>query len=101
MGIAPLAPMNRKSDPGRRDRSRQSEFELRLREIAAQIEIDFEGQERERLRALVAEALERHFEIRESAERTRAALAKLRSDQHLLLRLFDFITASAERETIH
>jgi len=93
--------MNRKSNPGRRGRVRQTEFELRLREIAAQIEVDFEGPERERLRALVAEALDRHLEIRESAERTRAALDKLRSDQHLLLRLFDFITANADRQTIH
>ena len=29
------------------------------------------------------------------------ALDKLRSDQHTLLRLFDFITASPDRETVH
>jgi hypothetical protein len=93
--------MAQKLDPRLREGSQRTDFEVRLREIAAQIEVDFEGRERERLRALVAEALERHIEIRESARRTRAALDKLRSDQHLLLQLFDFITASADRETIH
>ena len=100
-GLHDSTRMAQKLDPRLRKASQRTDFEVRLREIAAQIEVDFEGRERERLRALVAEALERHIEIRESARRTRAALDKLRSDQHLLLRLFDFITASADRETIH
>jgi hypothetical protein len=82
-------------------RGDDSEFGTRLLEIARQIESDFEGKERERLMALVSEALDRHFEIRETAEETRAALDKLRSDQHTLLRLFDFITANPDRETVH
>jgi len=82
-------------------RAERTEFGKRLLEISKQIESDFDGRERERLLALVDETLERHFEIRETAERTREALAKLRSDQHTLLRLFDFITASPDRETIH
>lgn len=93
--------MTRKIEEQLRARADRSEFGKRLLEISKQVERDFEGQERERLRVLVAEALERHFEIRESAKRTRAALDKLRSDQHTLLRLFDFITASPDRETIH
>jgi hypothetical protein len=93
--------MTRKLEERLRARSDRTEFGKRLLEIAEQIESDFEGPERERLRALVAETLDRHFEIRETAERTREALKKLRSDQHALLRLFDFITASPDRETIH
>ena len=84
-----------------RARADRTEFGKLLLEIAKQIECDFEGQERDRLRALVAEALDRHFEIRETAERTREALDKLRSDQHTLLRLFDFITTNPDRETVH
>ncbi len=93
--------MTRKIEEQLRARADRSEFGRRLLEISKQVERDFDGRERERLRALVAEALDRHFEIRESARKTRAALDKLRSDQHTLLRLFDFITASPERETIH
>jgi hypothetical protein len=93
--------MTRKLEEQLRARADQSEFGKRLLEISKQVERDFEGQERERLRALVAEALDRHFEIRETAKRTREALDKLRSDQHALLRLFDFITASPDRETVH
>jgi hypothetical protein len=93
--------MTREWEKRLRARSDRTEFGRRLLEIAEQVETGFEGQERERLRALVAEALDRHFEIRETAERTRRALAKLRSDQHTLLRLFDFITASPDRETVH
>ena len=95
------ASMTRKIEEQLRARADRSEFGRRLLEISKQVERDFDGRERERLRALVAEALDRHFEIRESAQKTRAALDKLRSDQHTLLRLFDFITASPDRETIH
>jgi hypothetical protein len=93
--------MTRKLEEQLRAREDRSEFGKRLLEISKQVERDFEGQERERLRALVAEALDRHFEIRATAKRTREALDKLRSDQHTLLRLFDFITASPDRETVH
>lgn len=94
-------PMTRKLQERLWARAERTEFGKRLLEISKQIESDFDGRERERLLALVDETLERHFEIRETAERTREALAKLRSDQHTLLRLFDFITASPDRETIH
>ncbi len=70
-------------------------------EITQQIESYFEGSERARLLAMVDETLDRHVELREAAERTRRALDQLRSDQHTLLRLFDFITANPERETVH
>ncbi|MBW2493844.1 MAG: hypothetical protein JRE43_03755 [Deltaproteobacteria bacterium] len=93
--------MTRKIEEQLRARADRSEFGRRLLEISKQVERDFEGQERDRLRALVAEALDRHFEIRETAKRTREALDRLRSDQHALLRLFDFIAASPDRETIH
>jgi len=84
-----------------RARTDRTEFGDRLLEIAKQIESDFEGRERERLLDMVEEALDRHVEIRESSERTQGALEKLRSDQHTLLRLFDFITANPDRETVH
>ena len=93
--------MTRKIEEQLRARADRSEFGRRLLEISKQVERDFEGQERDRLLALVAEALDRHFEIRETAKRTREALDRLRSDQHALLRLFDFITANPDRETIH
>jgi hypothetical protein len=50
---------------------------------------------------MVEEALDRHVEIREAAERAHGALEKLHSDQYTLLRLFDFITAHPDRETVH
>ncbi len=84
-----------------RTRANRTEFGDRLLEIARQVESDFKGRERERLLDMVEEALDRHVEIGEAAERTRGALEKLRSDQHALLRLFDFIAASADRETLH
>jgi hypothetical protein len=79
----------------------RTEFRDRLLEIVKQIESDFKGPERERLLDMVEEALDRHVEIRNTAERARGALDKLRSDQHTLLRLFDFITANPDRETVH
>jgi hypothetical protein len=70
-------------------------------EIAKQIESDFNGPEREKLLDTVEEALDRHVEIREATEKAHGALEKLRSNQHALLRLFDFITANPDRETVH
>ncbi len=93
--------MTRKLEERIRARGDRTEFGDRLLEIAKQIESDFNGPERERLLDMVEEALDRHVEIREATERTRGALEKLRSDQHALLRLFDFITANPDRETIH
>ena len=93
--------MTRKLEEPIRIRTDQSEFRGRLLEIAKQIENDFKGRERAQLLAMVEEALERHVEIREATEKARKALEKLRSDQHTLLRLFDFITASPDRETVH
>jgi hypothetical protein len=83
------------------DRADRSEFGDRLLEIAKQVESGFTGQERERLLDMVEEALDRHVEIREASERTHGALEKIRSDQHTLLRLFDFITANPDSETLH
>ncbi len=79
----------------------RTEFGDRLLEIANQIEDGFKGREREKLLDMVEEALDRHLEIREASETTRLALEKLRSDQHTLLRLFDFITANPDCETVH
>ena len=84
-----------------RARAAQSEFAEKLLEIVQQIEIHFDDPEREQLLAMVEEALDRHVEIQRAARRTREALDRLRSDQHMLLRLFDFLTASPEHETIH
>ncbi len=93
--------MTRNLEERIRTRADRTEFRDRLLEIVKQIESDFKGTERERLLDMVEEALDRHVEIREAAQRTRGALEKLRSDQHTLLRLFDFITANPDRETIH
>jgi hypothetical protein len=99
--IAFLAAMMRNLEERIRTRVDRTEFGDRLLEIAKQIESEFKGRERERLLDMVEEALDRHIEIREAAKSARGALEKLRSDQHTLLRLFDFITANPERETIH
>ena len=100
--VIALAPaMTRNLKERIRTRADRSEFGDRLLEIAEQIESGFKGSERERLLDMVDEALDRHVEIREASERTHGALEKLRSDQHTLLRLFDFITANPDRETLH
>jgi hypothetical protein len=93
--------MKRNLEERIRARSVQTEFGDRLLEIAKQIESDFIGPEREKLLDTVEEALDRHVEIREATEKAHGALEKLRSDQHALLRLFDFITANPDRETVH
>jgi hypothetical protein len=93
--------MTRNLEERIRARAVRTEFGDRLLEIAKQIESDFNGPEREKLLDMVEEALDRHLEIREAAERTHGALEKLRSDQHKLLRLFDFITANPDSETVH
>ncbi len=94
-------PMTRNLEERIRARTDRTEFRNRLLEIVKQIVSDFEGRERERLLDMVEEALDHHVEIREAADRARGALAKLRSDQHTLLRLFDFITANPDRQTVH
>jgi hypothetical protein len=99
--IALLPAMMRNLKERIRARVDRTEFGDRLLEIAKRIESDFKGREQERLLDMVEEALDRHIEIREAAESARGALEKIRSDQHALLRLFDFITANPERETIH
>jgi hypothetical protein len=93
--------MRRNLEERIRARTDRTEFGDRLLKIAKQIESDFHGRERERLLGMVEEALDRHVEISEASERTRGALEKLRSDQYKLLRLFDFITADPDRETVH
>ena len=93
--------MARKLEERIRARADRTEFGDRLIEIATQIESGFGGRERERLLNMVEEALDRHVEVRAAAERARGALEKLWSDQYALLRLFDFITADPDRETIH
>ncbi len=93
--------MTRNLEERIRTRADRTEFGNRLLEIAKQIESDFKGRERERLLDMVEEALDRHIEIREVAKSARGALEKLRSDQHTLLRLFDFITANPDRQTVH
>lgn len=94
-------PMARNLEERIRASADRTEFGDRLLEIAKQIESGFNGRERERLLDMVEEALDRHVEIREASKRARGALEKLRSDQHTLLRLFDFITANPDRETVH
>jgi hypothetical protein len=84
-----------------RERAENSDFSIRLLEIATQIERDFDGSERTRLLDLVQETLDRHVDIRENTRRAREALEQLQSDQRALLRLFDFITARPERATVH
>jgi hypothetical protein len=93
--------MTRNLEERIRTRAVRTEFGDRLLEIAKQIESEFTGQEQERLLDMVDEALDRHLEIREASNRAHGALEKLQSDQHTLLRLFDFITADPNRETIH
>lgn len=95
------SPMARKLDERILACADGTEFGDRLLEIAKQIESGFAGRERERLLDMVEEALDRHVEVCAAADRARGSLEKLRSDQHTLLRLFDFITANPDRGTIH
>ena len=84
-----------------RERAERSDFADKLLEIAARIERDFDGQERERLLDMVDESLDRHVEIRENTRSARKALEQLQTNQRALLRLFDFITARPESTTVH
>lgn len=84
-----------------RDDADDEEFAQRLLGIAARIERDFDGDERERLLGLVRETLERHVEIRENTRRAREMLEQIDEDQRTLLQLFEFIAAQPERSTLH
>ena len=79
----------------------ESEFADRLINIATQIEHDFQGDEQERLLALVSETIDRHLKIRENTQRAHAALKQLEADQNDLLKLFEMITIRPDSETLH
>jgi hypothetical protein len=93
--------MNRDLKDKIRNQAAPSGFADRLLAIASQIERDFDGRERARLLKLVHETLERHVEIRENTRLARESLEQLAVAQRELLQLFDFISASPERQTMH
>jgi hypothetical protein len=76
-------------------------FAERLLEGVATIEREFEGEQRERLLALVDETFERHLQIRQSTARAQVALEQLRADQERLFGLLKLILTRPESSTLH
>lgn len=76
------------------------EFSDRLLEGLARIEAGFDGPERERLLALVAETLDRHLEVRHATRSVRVSLRRLQADQRRLTELLELLLAPSE-PTIH
>lgn len=76
-------------------------FADRLLEGLRRIEIEFRGSERERLRTLVSETLDRHLEIRRNSARTRRALAKLQADQAQIAEQLRLLFSPPSNRTLH
>jgi hypothetical protein len=76
-------------------------FAERLLEGVERIEREFEGEQRLRLLGMVADTLERHLRIRESAVETHTALAELHANQGRLLRLLELLAPCPSSETLH
>lgn len=76
-------------------------FAERLLEGVATIEREFDGEQRERLLALVDETFERHLQIRQNAARARISLERLRADQERLFELLKLIMARPGSSALH
>jgi hypothetical protein len=76
-------------------------FADRLLEGVATIEREFDGEQRERLLALVDETYERHLQIRQNTARAQIALEQLRADQEQLLGLLKLIVSPPGSEALH
>jgi len=76
-------------------------FAERLLEGVATIEREFDGEQRERLLALVDETFERHLEIRQNTARARVALEQLRADHEQLFGLLRLIVTPPGSGALH
>jgi len=76
-------------------------FAERLLESVATIEREFEGEQRERLLALVDETFERHLQIRRNTARARSALEQLRASHRELFGLLKLIVTPPGSGTLH
>jgi hypothetical protein len=76
-------------------------FAERLLERVATIEREFDGQQRDRLLALVEETFERHLQIRQNTARAQIALDQLRANQERLFGLLKLILAPPGSGTLH
>jgi len=76
-------------------------FAERLLEGVATIEREFDGEQRDRLLALVDETFERHLQIRQNTARARIALEQLHGNQERLLGLLKLILTPSRSGTLH
>ena len=76
-------------------------FAERLLEGVATIEREFDGEQRERLLALVDETFERHLRIRQNTARAQISLDQLRADQERLFGLLRLILSRPGSGTLH
>jgi hypothetical protein len=76
-------------------------FAERLLEGVATIEREFDGEQRDRLLALVDETFERHLQIRRNTARVQIALEQLRTNQERLFGLLKLILAPPGSGTLH
>jgi hypothetical protein len=76
-------------------------FAERLLEGVATIEREFDGEQRDRLLALVDETFERHLQIRQNTARAQIALEQLRANQERLFGLLKLILTPPGSGTLH
>jgi hypothetical protein len=76
-------------------------FAERLLEGVATIEREFDGEQRDRLLALVDETFERHLQIRQNTARAQIALEHLRANQERLFGLLKLILTPPGSGTLH
>jgi hypothetical protein len=76
-------------------------FAERLLEGVTTIEREFEGEQRDRLLALVDETFERHLQIRQNTARAQIALEQLRANQERLFGLLKLILTPPGSGTLH
>ena len=76
-------------------------FAERLLEGVATIEREFDGEQRDRLLALVDETFERHLQIRQNTARAQIALEQLCANQERLFGLLKLILTPPGSGTLH
>jgi hypothetical protein len=76
-------------------------FAERLLDGVATIEREFDGEQRERLLALVDETFERHLQIRRNTARAQLSLERLRADHERLFGLLKLILTRPGSGSLH
>jgi hypothetical protein len=85
----------------REQESTDGVFAERLLEGVATIEREFDGEQRDRLLALVDETFERHLQIRQNTARAQIALEQLRANQERLCGLLKLVLTPPGSATLH